>query len=282
MTPLSLKLDVVQSLLESLVEISFRYYRHSADYEHALHLTSLPTIWIAGNIEPTTELPIGSLTGLILPEGSQVGIVEYKGQGLQPHEHTIEQDIRDMAARGASLLEVAPLVPETMTAMVTRTQGSESPVQTLIRTVSEGLTTLLRYHAWWAGVTERRDEPSVRYSLNTKIAASTLPPQQLTALMQAYLNGTMSWETWYYQLQQGEVARPGVDSEEESALLEAQQAQALLTLHHRASSRQGAMGHGRRRRWPRRGVYVGHRTAAWTRDTSSLPEAAITHRSRPL
>ncbi len=230
MTPLSLKLDIVQSLIESLVEISYRSYRHSADYEHALHLTSLPTIWIAGNIEPTTELPIGGLTGLILPEGAQVGIIEYKGQGLQPHENAMAQDLRDMAARGASLLEVAPLVPETMTAMLTRTQGSESPVQTLIRTVSEGVTTLLRWHCWWAGVSDRLDDPAIRYALNSKIAATTLAPQQLTALMQALLNGTMSFETFYYNLQQGEVARPGVEVEEEQALLEAREAERLLTM----------------------------------------------------
>jgi hypothetical protein len=230
MTPLSLTLAPVQSLLESLVEISYRYYRHSADYEHALHLTSMPTIWMAGNIEPTTELPIGGLTGLILPEGTQVGLLEYKGQGLQPHENAMAQDIRDMAARGASLLEVAPLVPETMTAMLTRTQGSESPVQTLIRTVSEGLTTLLRWHAWWQGTVETLDDPSISYALNNKIAASSLAPQQLTALMQAYLNGTMSFETWYYNLQQGEIARPGVEVEEEQALVEAREAERILTM----------------------------------------------------
>lgn len=230
MTPLSLKLDIVQSLLESLVEISYRFYRHSADYEHALHLTSLPTPWVSGNLDPATELLIGSLVAWVLPEGAQAGMLEYKGQGLQPHEHTMQQDIHDMAARGASLLEVAPLVPETMTAMLTRTQGSESPVQTLIRNVSEGLTTLLRWHSWWHGTTETLDDPSISYALNNKIAASTLAPQQLTALMQAYLNGTMSYETWYYNLQQGEIARPGVEVEEEQALVEAREAERILTL----------------------------------------------------
>ncbi len=229
MTPLSLKLDIAQSLLESLVEISFRGYRHSADYEHALHLTSLPTPWVSGNLDPATELLIGSLVAWVLPEGAQAGMLEYKGQGLQPHEHAMQQDLHDMAARGASLLEVAPLVPETMTAMLTRTQGSESPVQTLIRNVSEGLTTLLRWHSWWSGVSETLDDASISYALNNRIAAANMPPQQLTALMQALLNGTMSFETWYYNLQQGEVARPGVEVEEEQALLEARAAERLVT-----------------------------------------------------
>jgi hypothetical protein len=230
MTPLSLRIDVVQSLMEPLVEIAFRYFRHSADYEHALHLTSLPTPWIAGDLDPLTELLIGSLTAWVLPAGAQAGMLEYKGQGLQPHEHAMQQDLHDMAARGASLLEVAPLVPETMTAMVTRTQGSESPIQTLIRTVSEGVTQLLRWHAWWSAASDRLDDPSISYHLNTKIAASTMEPQRLTALMQAYLNHTISYETWYYQLQQGEVARPGVDAEDEQMLIEDQQAQQLALL----------------------------------------------------
>ncbi len=238
MTPLSLKLDIVQSLLESLVEISYRYYRHSADYEHALHLTSLPTPWVSGNLDPATELLIGSLVAWVLPDGAQAGMLEYKGQGLQPHEHAMQQDLHDMAARGASLLEVAPLVPETMTAMLTRTQGSESPVQTLIRNVSEGLTTLLRWHSWWSGVSETLDDASISYALNNRIAAANMPPQQLTALMQAYLNGTMSFETWYYQLQQGEIARPGVEFEEEQALLEAREAERILLLQQAQSPSQ--------------------------------------------
>ena len=73
------------------------------------------------------------------------------------------------------------------------------------------------------GQTERLDEPAIRYALNNKIAASTLAPQQLQALMQALLNGTICYETFYYQLQQGEVARPGVEVEEEQALLEARE-----------------------------------------------------------
>ena len=152
-------------------------------------------------------------------------MLEYKGQGLQPHEHAMQQDLHDMAARGASLLEVAPLVPETMTAMLTRTQGSESPVQTLIRNVSEGLTTLLRWHSWWQGTSEQLDDPSISYNLNNKIAASSLAPQQLQALMQTFLNGAICYETFYYNLQQGEVARPGVEVEEEQALLEAKEAE---------------------------------------------------------
>lgn len=228
MTAFSLTLAIVKSLLEPLVEVNYRYYRHRADFEHALHMTSLPTPWVAGNIDPISELPIGSLTAWILPEGAQAGMLEYKGQGLQPHVEAIRQDLQDMAARGASLLEVAPLVPETMTAMLTRTQGSESPVQTLIRNVSEGLTTMLRWHCWWAGFTERMDDPSVSYALNNKIAAANMPPQLLQFLMQARLNKTMSYETYYYNLQQGEMTRPGVDVEEEQALLETEVAEQLL------------------------------------------------------
>jgi hypothetical protein len=101
-------------------------------------------------------------------------------------------------------------------------------MQTLITTVSQGLTQALQVQAWWAGMTENIDDPAVHLSLNKDIVASTMPPQMLTALMQALLNGTISYETWYFNLQKGEIARPLIDAEEEQALLEVQQQQQPL------------------------------------------------------
>jgi len=46
--------------------------------------------------------------------------------------------------------------------------------------------------------------------------------------MQALLNGTISYETFYFNLQRGEIARPLIDVEEERVLIDDQQAQRPL------------------------------------------------------
>jgi hypothetical protein len=94
--------------------------------------------------------------------------------------------------------------------------------------VSQGLTWALQTHAWWAGMTENVDDPAIHVDLNTDLVSTTMEPQMLTALMTALLNGTISQEMYYYNLQQGEVAIPGVSFEEEQALREAQLAQQPL------------------------------------------------------
>ena len=121
-------------MLEALVEVNFQYYRHSADYEHGLHLTALPTPYITGYTPEGTTFEIGSATAWTIPNAdATVGMLEFQGQGLQSHERALEMDIKNMAALGARLLEGAPLIPETATAILRRTEGSESPVQALGR-----------------------------------------------------------------------------------------------------------------------------------------------------
>lgn len=246
-SPLSLTLEVQKSLMEPLVEVNFRHYRHSADYEHGLHLTSLPTPWISGDLDPMTELLIGSLTAWILPTGANVGMLEYQGQGLQPHEHAMEADISEMATFGTRILEGTPLVAETATAVMNRTQGTESPIQTLIRTVSEGMTQALRWHAWWAGLTERLDDPGIDYVLNNDLVSRTMEPAMLKVLMEQLLNNTISYETYYWNLQRGEVARPMVAVDEEQALIEVAQAQMPLALPSGPMARNGQTVNGQTR-----------------------------------
>jgi hypothetical protein len=220
-SPFSLEPAVEKSLLEALVEINYQHYRHSADYEHGLHLTALPTPYVcASMLERETQLLIGSATAWVIQDSTaKVGMLEFHGQGLQSHERAMETDLTTMAMLGARLLEGAPLVPETATAVLQRLQGGESPLQSLVRTVSEGLTQTLRTHAWWAGVTEDPADPALAIRLNSDLVSAKMEPPMLKTLIEALLNNVISYETFYYQLQQGEIARPLVTVEDEQALL---------------------------------------------------------------
>jgi len=126
------------------------------------------------------------------------------------------------------LLEAAPQVAETLGANVSRLSGAESPIQTLLSTVSQGITAALQTHAWWAGFTEQDTDEAIVFELNRDIVARTMDPQLLQVLMNALLQDTISQETFYWNLQQGEVARPGIDFDEEQALIEIQREQRPL------------------------------------------------------
>src|SRR4029453_11416247 len=111
-------------------------------------------------------------------------------------------------------------VTQTRIAANSRTQGAESPMQSLITTVSQGLTQALQLHCWWALATDNVDDTAITFRLNQDLVAADMNPQMLTALMQALLNNKISGSTWWYNLKKGEIAPPMVEWEEEQALLE--------------------------------------------------------------
>jgi Domain of unknown function (DUF4055) len=244
--PFSLEPTIQKSLMEGLVYRNFVNFRHSAECEWARFLTAMPTLYLFANMEEPPELLVGSAQGIFSQDNqAKCGLVEFHGHGLGPLENALKEDLAMMAALGARLLEGPPTTQETATGVNWRMAGSDSPIQSLISVVSQGLTWALQTHAWWAGVTENVDDPAIHVHLNTDLVSTTMQPQMLTALMTALLNGTISQEMYYYNLQQGEVAIPGVSFEEEQALLEAQLAQQPLVAPSQAPPPAGQNGAAR-------------------------------------
>jgi hypothetical protein len=228
MAPFSLESDVQKSLIEALVAVNYRHYRHSADYEHSLHWNGIPTPVVCADVDPMSELAVGGGSAVLLPKGSTFGMLETNPAGLPAHQLALEADKKDMAILGARLLEPQPAVQETLGAVLMRNQGGDSPLQSLVSSVSQGLTWALQVHAWWASFSDDVDDPAIHMSLNKDLVAAGMEPQMLTALTQALLQNTISYETYYHQLQQGEIARPLVDVEDEKELIEIQKEQQPL------------------------------------------------------
>jgi Domain of unknown function (DUF4055) len=219
---------VQKSLIEALVAVNYRHYRHSADYEHALHWNGIPTPVVCADVEPMGELAVGGGSALLLPKGSTFGMLETNPAGLPAQQVALEADKRDMAILGARLLEPQPAVQETLGAVLMRNQGGDSPLQSLVSCVSQGLTWALQVSAFWAGLTENVDDAAIHLSLNKDLISASMEPTMLTALTAALLQGTISYETFYYNLQQGEIARPLSTVEEEQELIAIQKEQQPL------------------------------------------------------
>ena len=220
MAPFSLESDVQKSLIEALVAVNYRHYRHSADYEHALHWNGIPTPYVCANIDPLSELAVGGGSALLIPDNqAKVGMLQTDPAGLPAHQIALEADKKDMAILGARLLEPQPAVQETLGAVLMRNQGGDSPLQSLVSSVSQGLTWALQVSGWWSGFTEDIDDPHIGIRLNKDLVAAGMEPTMLTALTAALLQGAISYETYYHNLQQGEIARPLIPVEEEQELI---------------------------------------------------------------
>jgi uncharacterized protein DUF4055 len=197
-----------------LIDVNLSHYRTSADYEHGCHFTALPTPYVCG-LKVETALTIGSGVAWTFPNAdTKVGMLEFTGDGLQTLERNLERKKDQMATLGGRMLETQGRKSETAETVRLRVGGEHSALRNAAIAVGLGLSKLLQMHAWWAGVDDTAAQ-AVTCSLNQQFMDTTLQPAEVTALMGAYQSGAISFETLYYNLQKGEIARPGIDVEVE-------------------------------------------------------------------
>jgi len=204
--------------------VNYAYYRHSADYEHGLFLTGVPTPVVTGHsLDEGQRLPIGSLAAWVFPNPeAKAFLLEYQGHGLQSHERAMDNDKAEMATLGARMLEEQPNTQETLGAVELRHSGETGSLRSLANLVSEGLTRVLRWHHWWNGDTEQLDDERFTYTLNTDFSTVRLDPQELQALMQLWQAGAISKQTLFWNLKQGELIPAETEYEDEESLIEVQ------------------------------------------------------------
>jgi hypothetical protein len=211
--------------LLDLVDVNLSHYRSTADYEHGLHYTALPTPYALGFPEGTT-LTIGPASAWTCSNAeAKVGMLEFTGQGLEPLANAITEKETKMAALGARLLEAPKAGVEAADTVRLRQSGEQGALASIASTLSQGLTKALGWHAQWAGANP--DQATVE--VNKDFYDVEMPAPLLQQLLGALQGGAISYETFYYNLQKGEIARPGVDAEEEQKLIEAANAALDIT-----------------------------------------------------
>lgn len=217
--PMSVSAEVAKPPLLDLVDVNLSHYRTSADIEHARHWTALPTPWVAGSVtdDKGGPLAIGSSTAWMLTAGSQVGMLEFKGDGLGSLERALEEKRRAMAVLGAKLLEEQQggAGAETATAVGMRHSGEHATLRTIAGSVAQGLTLVWQWHAWWMGTEAKPDETGAAVELNKEFFTVRCSPEEAKVLLLKWQAGAISYATFYAGLQRGAWARDGVTAEQE-------------------------------------------------------------------
>ena len=93
--------------LLDLVDVNLSHYRTTADYEHGLHFTGLPTPVVTGyySDDKSASLRIGSGTAWLLPDPqSKAFYLEFTGQGLGELREALRSKEAMMATLGARIL----------------------------------------------------------------------------------------------------------------------------------------------------------------------------------
>jgi hypothetical protein len=215
--------EIDDAPLQDLVDVNLSHFRTSCDYEHGAHYTACPMPWAVG-VPKGENLKMGSGVAWILNDGpnSKAGMLEYTGQGLQGLDKLVDRKEKRMAVLGARLLEQAPTHVETAEAVRLRQRGDESVMVRLANTVSSAMTQALQWTTWWmtTGKLEVIDAEVAAVTLNTDLIETKMAPEELTALMAAFQGGGMSFESLFWNMQQGERMPPKRTLEEEKAAID--------------------------------------------------------------
>lgn len=205
--------------LIDMADLNLSHYRSVADYEHGAHFTGLPMLYVFGvQLAEGEKIRIGSQAALTSPDPqASAGYVEFTGQGLGALRELIDRKEHQMAALGASLLSAQKAGVEAADTYEMRTSHQTSMLADIAGAVSEAMTLLLVWLRDWA-----RQTGDVVFQVSTDYVVTRMSAQDLAALLALWQAGGISRDTLYWNLQQGELVRPGKILEDEIAEIDAE------------------------------------------------------------
>lgn len=191
--------------MTDLAEVSVAHLQNSAQYEWTMNWLGSPMLVITGHTPAEGEVvAVGSSQGLVLPDpAAKVAIVTAPADMAGALAKAMDDKRRDAAALGARMLMETPRAAiAAETARIERA-GETSVVGAMANAVSQCLTNAMAFMAKWAGV-----GGEVQYWLSTDYMATGMDPQELDALMRAWMGGGISKRDLFAKLQAGEVVDP--------------------------------------------------------------------------
>lgn len=209
--------EVQKPPLLDLVDANLAHYRNSADYEHGLHFTGLPTPYVSGvQLAEGQALALGSTSAWVFPDpAASAGFLEFKGEGLKAVREAMKDKEHRMAVLGARMLADDKKTAEAFGTVELKTAGERSALASVARAASDALVRSLNWMAEWVGAA-----PETEFALNTDFGAMRMQPQMLTAIVGAYQTGAIPMSVMFENLKKGEIVRPDMEFEEYEAQLQ--------------------------------------------------------------
>lgn len=198
---------IKKSLLSGIAEINGIHYKDYADYQNGLHWIGAKTLFVSG-ANPETPIFVGGANKL--DDGGKAELIEASSDDgcLQALKHKEEL----MASLGANGLGSGAIQNQTATASVINQANETGMLVGLVKNVSKALTEAVSLMLEW---NKQQVPDDFSYSLNTDFNPNKIDPQTLNALMQQVQSGLMSLETYYYNLEKGEMYPEGHSFEKE-------------------------------------------------------------------
>jgi hypothetical protein len=206
--------------LFDIADINLSHYRTSADLETGRHIAGLPTPWATGVDDDKADLTLGTtkLLTCTSPE-AKFGFLEFTGAGLGELTKAMEEKERQMAVLGARLLFDAKKDAESFDTVKLRASSEGAALGNISGHLTVTISEALQWFYWWQGNQADPSEIEATAVINKDFVDTALDAPALQAFVSAFQQNAMSFDTFFYQLQKGEVYPDGWDMEMEAAAI---------------------------------------------------------------
>jgi hypothetical protein len=202
-------IDVQPLFLTEILDLNVHHYRISGDLAHALHWVALPTPVLTGIAPEEAPTTIGPTEYIVLENpDSKAHFLEFTGKGLNELTKELGHIESTISNLTVNIIRNGDKILTATQAKIDSSSTTSSLVGTL-RKLSEELSIMLSIVADWKEATFNN------FLINTDFINTRLASDELTALVNAYITGAISFDTFWTNLQDGEIASISKTPEQE-------------------------------------------------------------------
>lgn len=202
--------------LLDLMYLNVTHWQSSSDQRNILHVARVPLLFGRGfNDQDVTDLEIGASRMIYNPEtSSDLKYVEVAGNAIDAGRQDMNDLKDEMGALGLELIMSNRPGALTATEKSIDTAQSDSALVVLSRQLENGLNNMMRYFGEWI----KRDVGSISLHTDFHIVPGKTTDAEL--LFKSRVNGDITAETYWHELQRRGILSEDFDSKEEKKQLE--------------------------------------------------------------
>jgi hypothetical protein len=210
--------------LDDLAHLNVQHWQSASDQRHILHVARVPLLFGAGlSVGTEGEIVIGPDNLIKGPMGATLTYVEHNGSAITSGK----EDLADLEDK-MRLLGLEPLAPKsgnpTATGRVIDSVENASLLQQWAIGLGDAIEKAMALAAKWKGMDV---EEAGSVEVNMDLAFSLRDAQDLQTLLQARLNGEITRDTFWKELQRRGVLSETFDAEAEALAVEEEAAKKL-------------------------------------------------------
>ncbi len=202
-----------KSPIDDLVDANYEHYNIYADYGSKLHYSSFIIYYETGVTGNSNNMIIGNGVKWNGNSEARFGVLQPDGNA-DSHRLALQDTEKRMAALGSDMLKPRSSGAESAEAKSLDKVAQNSTTANVAITVGDAITRAMNFASKTMGGVE-----NAVYELNTDYNPKGLSGQDLTALVAALLGKSISFATFYENLQRGEIANPERTVDEEKGLI---------------------------------------------------------------